>query len=355
MTPAHAHERAGSDARGARSSCVIIDNDLDIDDLMAIPLVVGNARVVAIVQSEGYSLPGQAAPVVDRLVNHGPGRRAGHHVPVIVGGSQAQSPDLSRWPWLPFFRAMMSRGNGLLTSPPTPWPADSQYPQKVADAVRGCRSVSVLVIGTYTSFINYLPLLKDRFDRVVVMGQMIGDMSRTPGRESFNCVFDFEACQTAMPVLDGVNTSFVDIPRFDDCHDTATPAARCYNPNLQMVMGLSKRGLPGRLRKALLNPISCSQLYTAPAAQGRPCSSRSTWEPVAVTTGVGGEMLLWDQTAALFLLRPQDFSLYFPPDDPGSGGKHYEPTLVDGSDEKTVQKLRAMWTSLTNVAARRTF
>ena len=342
-TPSAA-EPLAVDASASRS-CVVIDNDLDIDDLMAIPLVVANTRVAAIVQSEGYTTPEQAAPVANRLVN---GERNGRKIPVIVGGSQAQSPDLSRWPWLSFFRTMMNRGNGLLKGQPKPWPSDPKFARKVANAVKRCDSVSVLIIGTYTSFNEYLPLIASKVDRVVVMGQPIGDDSRTPGRDSFNCVFDFTACQAAMRSLSSLHTYFVDIPRFPDCVDATNPPDHCYSPSFQMVAGLSKRGLPGRLRQALLNDITCASFYTTSNTQGRPCSSLSTWEPAAVALGPGGEILLWDQSAALFLVHPQVFSLYVPPEEPTIGGKHYEPTIVNNSHAATVARLRALWTRYSN-------
>jgi hypothetical protein len=49
--------------------CVVIDNDYDIDDMMAIPLVIANRRVAAIVQTEGYTIPTQAAPAAAALVH----------------------------------------------------------------------------------------------------------------------------------------------------------------------------------------------------------------------------------------------------------------------------------------------
>ena len=314
----------------ARKSCVIVDNDFDIDDMMAIPVVLGSAHVAAIVQSEGYTMPAHAAPAVDRLVNHIPDRPRGRQVPIIVGGEQTTSPDLTQWPWLPFFRSMMNRSNGLLTSKPAPWPKAGHYRQQVVRSVSHCRSVSILIIGTYTSFNNYLPLIEQKVSRVVIMGQSIEDHSRTQGRESFNCRYDLPACQRAMPLLAGLNTFFVEIPRFDDCHDQIHPPAHCYTPNEQMVTGrptptgarvagVRKDGLPGQLRSALVNTINCSAFYTTPATKGRPCTSRSTWEPAAVAKGPGGEMLLWDQTAAMFLVKPKAFSLYYPPDQPGLG------------------------------------
>lgn len=222
-----------------------------------------------------------------------------------------------------------------------------------------CKSVSILLIGAYTSFINYLPLVKHKVERIVIMGRPIGDDSRESGRLSFNCSYDIEACRRSMPMLTGLKADFVDIPRFTDCHDTGNPPGHCYTPNIQMVAGtesdgtrggLGLAGLPGRLRKALINDGQCSSLYTTPETKGRACSSLSTWEPAAVASGPGGEMLLWDQTAALFLVNPGEFTLYYPPGDRARGGRHYEPTLVNGSHEQTVQKLRQMWTESANRA-----
>lgn len=314
-----------------RNACVIIDNDFDIDDMMAIPLVLGSRHVAAIVQSEGYTLPGEGAAAVNQLVN---GARTNRKIPIIVGGRQAESPSPERWPWLSFFRSMMKVSNGLMAVREQPWPENLDYPNKVQDAVSGCRKVSVLVIGTYTSFNHYIPLIKDKVDRVVIMGQPIGDISRTPGRQSFNCDFDLKACELAMVQLRELDAYFVDIPRFEDCHDRADPPGYCYSPSLDMVIGkwvdgrgyvggLKPRGLPNQLKSALINNIECSAYYTTPKTIGRPCTSLSTWEPAAVARGPGGEMLLWDQTAALFLVEPRAFSLYYPPSDPGIGGKHY--------------------------------
>ena len=354
--PTLATARSHTEKAANSKACVIVDNDFDIDDMMAIPLVVANTHVSAIVQSEGYTTPEEAAPVVNLLVNGARSKSSarsegsGRKIPVIVGSSQAQSPDLKQWPWLPFFRTMMNRGNGLLKDQPKPWPSDPGFAKKVANTVKDCESVTVFISGTYTSFNQYLPLIKSKVNRVVIMGQPIGDQSRTPGKDSFNCVYDFAACQIAMPNLAGLNAAFVEIPRFPDCVDATNPPSQCYSPNFQMVAALKKDGLAGRLRQALLNDIDCASFYTTPNTQGRPCTSLSTWEPAAVALGPGGEMLLWDQTAALFLVHPQAFSLYYPPDDPTIGGKHYEATLVNGSHAQTVARLRALWVKYTNAS-----
>lgn len=335
-------------------SCVLIDNDYDIDDMMAIPLVIGNTHVAAIVQSEGYTLPETSAPALDQLINNLPDQPYQRKIPIIVGGSQVVGPDLSQWPWLQFFRSMMNVSNGLLSALPTPYAMNPTYTTQVVDAVASCQNVSVLIIGTYTSFVNYSSLIRNKIDKVVIMGQGIGDTSRTPSSESFNCRYDYGACQQAMVQLQGLNTFFVDIPRFTDCHDTTNPPAYCYNPNYEMVAGnngvggLVNQGLPAHLKEALINNIQCSSYYTNPSKIGNPCSSLSTWVPADVATGPGGEMLLWDETAALFLLHPEKFSLYYPSDPSIPGGLHYEPTLVNESYAQTIQELRTLWTIDTN-------
>jgi len=336
-------------------SCVLIDNDYDIDDMMAIPLVIGNQHVAAIIQSEGYTYPESSAPAINQLINNLPDQPNQRKIPIIVGASQAQSKDISQWPWVQFFRSMMNLSNGLLSSAPTPVAADPTYATQVVNSLASCKNVSVLIIGTYTSFINYSPLIRNKISKVVIMGQAIGDTSRTPTRESFNCSYDLPACQQAMVQLQNLNTFFVDIPRISGC-DTANPPSSCYSPSYEMVAGdngiggLVNPGLPSRLKQGLMNNIQCSSFYTTPDTIGHSCSSLSTWVPAEVHAGPGGEMLLWDETAALFLLHPEIFSLYYPSDPNIPGGLHYEPILINESYGQTIQNLRRLWTEDTNRA-----
>lgn len=337
------------------ASCVLIDNDYDIDDMMAIPLVVGNKYVAAIIQSEGYTLPEQGAAAAEQLVNKLPDQPSQRKIPIIVGGKQGADgrKELASWPWLPFFRSMMNLSNGLVSTLPTPAAKDPGYVKKVVDSVANCKRVSVLVIGTYTSFINYSQAIKEKIDSVIVMGQPIGDESRTPGRESFNCRYDMPACQRAMTQLQEFKAYFVDIPRINNC-DKVNPPSDCYSPSYEMVAGinglggLDGAGLPKRLKSALINDLQCSKFYSPPSS--KQCSSLSTWVPANVVSGPGGEMLLWDQTAALFMIAPEAFSLYYPPENRSVGGKHYEPTLINGSHAQTVKHLRELWTKYTNAS-----
>lgn len=337
-------------------TCAIIDNDFDVDDMMAMPMVLGRRRVSAIIQTEGATLPGVSAPGVDALVNFGlsePGKR---HIPVIAAGQQNEGRDITKYQkWLPFFRGMMTRVNGLLPSPPEPWPLERRFEDKLVQLVEDCESVSILLLGPYTSFVRYYPRLQKKVDRIVIMGLMIGDESAGKGRLSFNCEYDLAACEVAMVLLKQKPAFFVDVPRLPDCRGKVTPPPpHCYTPNLAMVAGdetsegLVKKGLPGRLRKALLNDYDCSSLLNPDNSSKLKCSSQSTWEPTANVAAGGSGILLWDQTAALFFLQPDDFALFYPADNPATGGKHYEPIVIDASHEKTVDHLRARWTELTN-------
>ncbi len=49
-------------------NCVLIDTDFDIDDMMAIPTVIGNRPVAAIVTSEGYTRPKDLKQVLLRCL-----------------------------------------------------------------------------------------------------------------------------------------------------------------------------------------------------------------------------------------------------------------------------------------------
>ncbi|MEK7346595.1 MAG: hypothetical protein AAB176_12975 [Pseudomonadota bacterium] len=336
-------------------ACVVIDNDYDIDDMMAMPMVVANKQVAAIVQSEGYSLPEVSAPALERLINGSAASPSDRAIPVIVGSRASESVDLSRWPWLGFFRDMMAHSNGLLSSKPAPRQSQPDYPAQVAQAVSHCQSVSVLILGTYSSFVNYSPRIRHQIDKVVIMGKPMGQQATRHDKQSFNCAYDWPACRQAMGQLQGLKSFFVDIPRIEGCRGPAPPVASCYGPTLEMVQGLEGRGglreqgLPGRLRQALINAFDCNGFFLSgmPVVQGTACTSQSTWVPTEVMAGPGGQMLFWDQTAALFLLYPDLFALNVQSavdDKPG----HFEPSLFNASHVQTIERMRTLWTDSTN-------
>jgi hypothetical protein len=208
--------------------CTLIDNDFDIDDLMALPVVIGSEPVIAVIQTEGYTEPAMAAPAVDAVL-HGTGaRNVRHRIALIVGSRPEKTPDLSSSPWVPFFRSMLNRANGFLDAAPQPWAQNGDYLTRIAELTEECDSIRLLLIGPYTSFVQYYPVIQNKVSRIVISGQKMGDDSATPHKESFNCRFDMTACMMAMVQLHGKPAFFVDIPRFKEC-SAATALLLCSN------------------------------------------------------------------------------------------------------------------------------
>ena len=178
------------------SACILIDTDFDVDDLMAVPQLLATGRVAGIVTTEGVSLPSTAASAITKAYAEPGGAR---RIPVIVGASSPTPRDVSSWPWLPALRDSMSRANGHLSaaiaSETTAAVSARQISTRVRAAVRGCRSITVVVVGPFTSFVSYSPAIRDRISRVVMQGKPItGDSTQKPAETSFNCGYDLPAC-----------------------------------------------------------------------------------------------------------------------------------------------------------------
>ncbi|MBM4360974.1 MAG: nucleoside hydrolase, partial [Deltaproteobacteria bacterium] len=304
-------------------SCAIVDTDFDIDDMMAIPLVIGNQHVAALVVSEGYAKADLGAAALSRLVTT-VGQRA---IPVVVGEATNLSDSTIVSEWGDFvlqYRDLMHRLNDSLPAPLPPPPDAGDYVARVGESVASCQSVDVLVIGTFSSFVNYAPALREKLGKVVVMGKPFeGDTTQPAMKHSFNCKYDIAACEKVRKEqLPGLDYAYVDVRR-SDCD--ATPNAdgclgKVYGPNGTMVKGLVAEGLPGTLRTVLL---------------GNPDSWNIDNWPNAT---YGGRSLLWDQSAALYLVNPDLFEMV-----EGNGG-HFETT-------SSPDAYRQAWTDATNAAA----
>ncbi|MBB2988610.1 inosine-uridine nucleoside N-ribohydrolase [Mycolicibacterium iranicum] len=271
-------------------SCVVIDTDLDIDDMMTIPAVVGARHVAAIVTTEGFTLPGLAAPAISRLLAQ-PGLRT---IPVVTGdGVHRSEPDIasSFGDFVLVFRALMHRLNNFLPAalPPT---APEDYVQRVVDAVTDCTRVDVLVLGPFTSFENYSPAIRSAIGRVVISGRPLKGSRELEAVESFNCGYDKPSCEKVFhEQLPGLDHTFVDVPR-SDC-DLTPNRAGCvgsvHGPTLAMARALGPAGVPGTLKQILLDHPQSWAI--------------GDWEH----SGYGGRSLFWDQSAALALLEPAVF------------------------------------------------
>lgn len=311
---------ATAEPAAAPGSCVIIDTDFDIDDMMAIPMVIGTRHVAALVTTEGYTVPTIGASVVNRLLAE-PSQRP---IPVIVGaGNNLPESEIasSLGSYVLDYRRIMGRLNNFLPTelPPTPVPDD--YVRQVTDAVAGCSSVDVLVIGAFSSFEHYGPAIRAKINRVVIMGRPPeGDPTSEPGNYSFNCEYDLPACLAVFhDQLPGLDHTFVDVPK-NSCGKTPNKpecVGTVYGPTLAMVRALGPAGLPNTLKQVLLNDSDTWAI--------------DTWEQA----GYGGRSLFWDQSAALALLDPDVF---------GPVGAHVE-TVLSPAD------FQAEWTEFTNRAA----
>lgn len=288
-------------SQGADVPCVVIDTDWDIDDLMAIPAVVAQRNVAAIVVTEGVSEPrGGAAAVATLLARPNP-----QVSPQVVSGMSSQS-SVADPSWLQDLRASQLTVNGLLSQPIQVMPSSAKARKvrsTVRELTRDCTSIELMIIGPFTSFVVYESAIADRISTIVMQGKPLrGDPTADPADLSFNCWYDKKSCTRAFPILKRHAAHWVDVPK-------GGPVP--YSPSLDMVTSLKTTGLPGTTRRALL-------------------SDRSTWDPTQLPPA--SESYLWDQGAALFLLDSSGFVQV---------GGHWEASF-------TPQRFRDRWTRAVN-------
>ena len=294
------------------AACTVIDTDFDIDDMMAIPLVIGSRYVAAIVTSEGYTMPGAGGAALARLIAD-PNQR---HIPVILGAASnlPRRDIVAKWgQFVLDYRAMMNKSFALMSAPLAPSPRG------------GDRYVKQLV----SALADYSPVIRSKIRNVVIMGKPLrGDTSQKPGNFSFNCEYDMASCVTAFDTqLPGLKYFYVDPPRTAFDGNPLGQQAFVYGPTLAMVDALADRGLPNALKQALVGVIHDGPL--GPAVQGE-----DYWA-IDCCFKAGGKSLLWDESAALFLLHPNIYTLA------GGPGGHYEQTVLP-------DKFRELWTTDTN-------
>jgi len=318
---------ASSSTTPIQSACVLIDTDYDIDDMMAIPLVIGNKYVAGIITSEGFTLPTMSASALRQQIPQA-GQR---NIPIIVGAnfSGGGHRDISEWGWIPYYRNAMNRINDLLPEPVTAAPENPNYVQDVVNATSSCANVSLLVIGTFSSFVNYSPVIKSKISSVIIMGRpLYPSRFNNDGslNYSFNCEYDLAACEAAFTQLQTLNPAWVDVPR----PPSSDPQ---YRPSREMVNALVFAGLPNALNRALMNNLH-------------------TWdyeEMMIINGGPGGNSLMWDQSAALYMAYPEAYSQKFADGQSGSfwtpqNGAYWTP------DKVTPSRLNQLWTEATNKA-----
>ena len=305
-----------------KNQCVLVDTDFDIDDMMAIPPIIGSKHVAAIVTSEGYTKSELGAAALERLISE-PNQR---QIPVIVGVNTdlPEKNIISQWgQFVLQYRELMNRLNNFMGAPLPPSTGGVDYQKKVSNALSTCKSVDVLIIGTFSSFVNYSPLIESKINQVVIMGKPLeGDTTQRPGNFSFNCEYDMPACKKVfyeqLPKLKHV---YVDVPR-TKCDMTPNKngcKGTVYGPNTSMVKRLGSQGLPNTLKQVLLGHMMSWDLDDWPNSK------------------YGGKSLMWDQSASLFMIYPDIFVKV------GGPGGHYEANV-------SPEELRKKWTEATNNA-----
>src|SRR5262249_4270237 len=132
------------------------------------------------------------------------------------------------------------RVNGLLPKEfSVPFAGDSdKLKVELAKALFGCLRIDVLVLGPWSSFVQYGPMLRPFIRHVIASGRPLSENNP----DNFNCVYDQPACDRADTLLRGFRSkAWVDLPA-----DGVS-----YPPTDEMVMQLAAAGMPGFLRAAL--------------------------------------------------------------------------------------------------------
>ncbi|HVR96825.1 MAG TPA: hypothetical protein VMW27_09435 [Thermoanaerobaculia bacterium] len=251
--------------------CLVIDTDVGLDDFRAVAVVLPQRAPQAVVVTEGIAAVPGGSTAMAMFLASGPSS-----APVIPGLAAAHPP---AYDWLPDVRAGAERLNGFLAQA-VPFASRAQgMTRALVQATQHCDRIEVLVLGPWSSFVQYAPALGNKIQRVLASGLPLAENHP----DNFNCVYDQPACAAADRLLRGrYSVAWVDLPA------DASPSPS-YAPTEEMIERLARAGMPGVLRAALL-------------------LDPAQW--------LGTR--LWDDTAALYLLAPQGFAVH---------GAHLEPAI----------------------------
>ncbi len=252
-----------------RERCLVVDTDVANDDLRAFAVLAPHRTLRAVVVTEGISsvLRGRTAIALFLA------SASSSSVAVIQGQSASSPPS---YDWLPAARAAAERMNGFLLGAVPAAPSAAKLAPALATALRGCGKVDLLVLGPWSSFVEYGPALRPWLHRIVASGRPLAENNP----DNFNCVYDQPACDRADQLLRNMRrVVWVDLPA----------DGSSYPPTQAMVDRFSEIGMPGLLRAALN-------------------ADPSQWQGTR----------LWDDAAALYLLAPEHFR---------ASGAHFEPFL----------------------------
>jgi inosine-uridine nucleoside N-ribohydrolase len=263
---------AGDDHRHPQRSCLVVDTDVATDDFRAFAVLFPHTDLRAVVVTEGIaSVPRGSTAIALFLAS-------GQSLAPVIPGLAAASPPA--YDWLPGARAAAERINGFLAESVPFAASPDRLNLALAAALKGCGRIDLLVLGPWSSFARYAPMLRPLIRRVVASGRPVSENNP----DNFNCVYDQPACDQADRLLRRMRSAvWVDLPA----------DGSSYPPTQEMVDQLAGAGMPGLLRAAL-NADSSQWLGTR----------------------------LWDDAAALYLVAPQHFAV---------NGAHVEPVIDEAS------------------------
>jgi inosine-uridine nucleoside N-ribohydrolase len=266
---------AGDDNdRHSQQSCLLVDTDVATDDFRAFGVLFPNRDLRAVVVTEGISSVPKGSTAIAVFLASGQSSAS------VIPGLAAAAPPI--YDWLPAAREAAERINNLLRASVPIAANPNKLKLSLLKALRNCQRVDVLVLGPWSSFVEYAPMLRPLIHRVVASGRPVSENNP----DNFNCVYDQPACDRAAKLLRTVHRAvWVDLPS----------DGTSYPPTQGMVNELVEAGLPGFLRAALN------------ADPGQWAGTR-----------------LWDDTAAFYLLAPNQFK---------RNGAHFEPAI----DENTLR------------------
>lgn len=290
--------------------CVIVDSDVDLDDIRAVAALASSKNVVAIVTTEGVSRAKEGAAAMQYFL-----QRIGKTIPVIPGAQPNQHRDYISPPDLPIWRQTAETLNGTFSAgerlaDSTPGPErqsnaeDATIVDKLWPLLQDCHRVELLVIGPWTSFMRYGPELLDRIDLIVAQGRP--DPDEPEGQPTgFNCLYDLNSCLSAYDLLVGrrqrtnrhLRANWVDIPQ--------SPVP----------LGLAEAGVDADGKR--IYPFSPTLAWTADLQKAG--NGAAVVSEILLKDPNGWKNTsLWDDLAALYLLRPELFD---------RRGGHWEPQV----------------------------
>ena len=286
-------------------NCIVIDSDGGLDDFRAVATLAPTGRIAAIVMTEGLARPTEGAAAMRAFLD-----RSGKSIPVLAGAAANPDRGYAADPRLGAWRTNTERLNGVLPEPAAAQsaPEAPEAPTDIGFSLRrytaSCTTISLLVIGPWTSFMRYAADVLGRIDRLVAQGRPYPDeLGGEPN--GFNCLYDLPACYTAHDLLMGrqlragrrLRADWVDIPNGPERCGEAEP-------------GVGKNGIP-------IYAFSPAEAWFDPMAKAGGMASivaevmRNNLEGLKETS-------LWDDLVALYLLNRDVFV---------QRGGHFEPCV----------------------------